>query len=1085
MHKSEMKLFFLLQRLMFLIMGPIIIEIIQMRYLVSLLVVFFVSLSGFSDGGHSHHVLVRPDGSMWSWGANDFGQLGVGNNTPSLVPIEIGSGNTWIEVVRGQFHNLALDEFGRVWSWGANSDGQLGLGHTFDSESPTLVSGLNGIDSIGSGAYHSFAVSVSGNVYAWGRNKSGQLGDGTNTNSSTPILLSVANIDMVRGGADHTLALSHSGNLHAWGSNGYGQLGDGTQFGTNVPVQIGMNSDWEEISAGHHNSMGLRIGDNVFVWGKNTNGQLGTGSTMSLLVPTSAGPDVNQISSGAKHTLLNSFMYGVHTSGSNNFNQLGNGPEKSNALNAVPLTPGTNWSIIDAGEYHNILESGNGEVYSFGRNNRGQGGVGYKSETNPITNIFGPMSRFKNEYSMQFDGVDDKIYTGKVFNELDSNNSFSISVWFKTNVQTNKYLLTHFDPAPSHRGTSLGIESTGNISTVIRNDNSTLNYIHVISNISGLNNNKWHNATITYDGTSTALGTKIYINGLMVSTTIAKDNLSGSIIPSSNSFYISGSQSHISGYLDNVALWNKELTSSEIAEFFNLATDLSEHSTSANLIGWWRMGDGDEFPIVKDHSGQGNDGVMINMAGNAIVPNYPGFNKNAISFDGVDDYVNLNDIHNLDNDKPFSFSVWFKTESTTNGVLFSNWDTTSGYYFYVGSVGEFGLLGKDGTGTLEVSTPSDPMNDNKWHHALFTYSGNAKYAGTKLYIDGVMRSTQSAFDSLTLSGSMTSPSNLIIGADNNGTSGYFDGKTDEISLWNKELTPTEVTEIYAGNTHINLKQSSMSSNLVGWWRMGDGDSYPMIKDHSVNANHGTMVNMNMTSIHEIGKPDITDGLVAWWDFEETSGTSSTDLISSITGTLNGGMSFGTNSGNGVYGNALVFDGSDDNINFGLPTELQFTASDNFSISLWFKTSSNNTTFLYANGKSGLIRETDLVLKPTGNLNFSIRTGASVKHYCEAVPPTNYDDNQWHNIVAVRDMSLNGSSGASKIYFDGTALTVTDTQLTSLSGTLYETTGAVYLGSSFMPADFFNGSIDDLRVYNKVLAPDVILEIFKSGNAQLP
>jgi hypothetical protein len=86
-------------------------------------------------------------------------------------------------------------------------------------------------------------------------------------------------------------------------------------------------------------------------------------------------------------------------------------------------------------------------------------------------------------------------------------------------------------------------------------------------------------------------------------------------------------------------------------------------------------------------------------------------------------------------------------------------------------------------------------------------------------------------------------------------SNYIEGLLDKASIWNKSLTATEVTTVYTGNTQIDLKKTAMSANLVGWWRMGDGDTYPIIKDHSYNRNNGTMTNMNNTSIIDLNKPE--------------------------------------------------------------------------------------------------------------------------------------------------------------------------------------------------------------------------------------
>ena len=136
-------------------------------------------------------------------------------------------------------------------------------------------------------------------------------------------------------------------------------------------VQTRANTDWLQVGVRLQNSSTLKAGGNIYVWGKNYNGQLGIGTTTNTPTPVLGGPDVDKIDAGAKHAILNSFTNGVFVTGSNTFNQLGSGPDKRNFPNTSPITPGTNWANVESGECHNILESGNGEVYRFGRNNKG------------------------------------------------------------------------------------------------------------------------------------------------------------------------------------------------------------------------------------------------------------------------------------------------------------------------------------------------------------------------------------------------------------------------------------------------------------------------------------------------------------------------------------------------------------------------------------------------------------------------------------------------------------------------------------------------------------------------------------------
>ncbi|MEE9450789.1 MAG: hypothetical protein V3V72_12125, partial [Ignavibacteriaceae bacterium] len=154
-----------------------------------------------------HSVGLNADGTVYSWGNNDYGQLGDNSTTQRETPVKVLKGaysgttylgdnadNKIIAVALGQYHSIALAEDGTVYSWGQNNYGQLGDG-TEDINRLTPVKVLKGaysegttylgdninnkITAVALGYYHSIALAVDGTVYSWGRNHYGQLGDGT------------------------------------------------------------------------------------------------------------------------------------------------------------------------------------------------------------------------------------------------------------------------------------------------------------------------------------------------------------------------------------------------------------------------------------------------------------------------------------------------------------------------------------------------------------------------------------------------------------------------------------------------------------------------------------------------------------------------------------------------------------------------------------------------------------------------------------------------------------------------------------------------------------------------------------------
>jgi len=169
------------------------------------------------------------------------------------VPTQVGSIYDAIQISLGYHHALVLRGDGTVWSWGRNVEGQLGDG-TFTGRSTAVqVTGLSDIVWIEAGEYHSLALDKDGVLYAWGRNTYGRLGDGTTDNSNVPIAITPAiwnghAIHAMAGGGEHSLGIiDYMGApvFFSWGRNNYGQLGlgDGSASTAATPILITMPLD--------------------------------------------------------------------------------------------------------------------------------------------------------------------------------------------------------------------------------------------------------------------------------------------------------------------------------------------------------------------------------------------------------------------------------------------------------------------------------------------------------------------------------------------------------------------------------------------------------------------------------------------------------------------------------------------------------------------------------------------------------------------------------------------------------------------------------------------------------------------------
>ena len=284
--------------------------------------------------GHSFSLALKNDGTLWAWGANEYGQLGVndGTTTDKTAPVKIGVAANWTRISVGNGHVLALKSDGTLWAWGLNSLGQLGIGTIVDSPVPAQVGTDTAWTSIAAGYDHSVALRNDGTIWTWGGNSSGELGIGkiTNTPNPSPTQIMGTNWSAISAGGSgvpytyiadgelthvggHTLALKGDGTLWAWGQNIFGQLGDaGTPnyymgwagAGTyplrdyvsgadrSLPFQIGTDTDWAVVSAGAVIALRSSSDGTLWAWGLNVNGQLANGiAGMDNMLPWPVGTD--------------------------------------------------------------------------------------------------------------------------------------------------------------------------------------------------------------------------------------------------------------------------------------------------------------------------------------------------------------------------------------------------------------------------------------------------------------------------------------------------------------------------------------------------------------------------------------------------------------------------------------------------------------------------------------------------------------------------------------------------------------------------------------------------------------------------
>jgi len=285
---------------------------------------------------------IYSDGSLWAWGYNDSGQLGLGNRTNYSSPKQIGALTNWSAISGGTLsYALAIKTDGTIWSWGRNSYGQLGLGNTTNYSSPKQIGSLTNWAKVACGQGHTVAVKTDGTLWAWGYNLSaygapygGQLGVGNLTYYSSPkqvgALTAWLNVSCA---AYSTLAVKTDGTLWSWGMNsngpygGLGLLGLGNNTSYNSPKQAGSLTDWSSTENGVYNSFGIKINGTIWSWGEGYLGSLGLNNRTYYSSPKQIGALTSwgKIIAGGRSTSAISTNGSLWMWGDNGVGQLGLG----------------------------------------------------------------------------------------------------------------------------------------------------------------------------------------------------------------------------------------------------------------------------------------------------------------------------------------------------------------------------------------------------------------------------------------------------------------------------------------------------------------------------------------------------------------------------------------------------------------------------------------------------------------------------------------------------------------------------------------------------------------------------------------
>ncbi|TDO83715.1 putative secreted protein (Por secretion system target) [Flavobacterium chryseum] len=757
--------------------------------------------------GWAHTVALKTDGSLWAWGYGSLGQIGNGSFTPNFnPPQQIGTAKDWQTILAGHGHTVALKTDGTLWAWGNNFSGQLGNGTTFDKNIPTQVGSDSDWQTVVAGKLHTVALKKDGTLWAWGKNTLGALGDGTTTNSRVPKQIGTAtNWKSISAGSDHTIAIKTDGTLWIWGDNTYGALGDGTTTNKNVPTQIGTSTDWKTVDGGVNYTIAVKTDGSLWAWGFNADGELGNGTKINSLVPVQIGTENNwkMIDGGSIHTVAMKTDESLWTWGSNSLGQLGDGtttdkniPTLLNCLGSLILqTSQANINCFgDAiGSASVTAVSGGTAPYTYLWSNG--------KTTSSITGLTA------GEYSCTVtDAASLSIIKSFIITEpaplnliLTSTNSSctsnngNITAFATGGTLPYEYVLS---PNLIYQSSNVfaGL-SPGRYAVSVRDKNGCMYTSNIV--ISTNNTPPPTASAQTFNNTATVANLKAVGSNLQwFSVPTGGSALSLSTVLQTGTYYVSQT---ING-CESLVRASVNVTIIEPSG--------NEQIPTNGLVAYYPFNGN-----ANDTSGNGANGTV---SGASLTSDRFGNSNTAYSFNGVSSYIDAVIPNIPKNNAARTISGWFKTNDA-----FSDPNKYDATIFNYGTLAKLQRLSLSiyQKGYLNLITGTTSSSDD-YYINNFDYSNNdwyfftITYDGTKLsiYVNGNYVDQKAV--NLNTVGNIFRIGQRISG---DSVNEGFKGTIDDVAIWNRVLTPEEISAMYvpASTTNYTLiPDSNFEKKLI-------------------------------------------------------------------------------------------------------------------------------------------------------------------------------------------------------------------------------------------------------------------------------
>jgi len=667
-------------------------------------------------------------------------------------------------------------------------------------------------------------------------------------------------------------------------------------------------------------------------------------------------------------------------------------------------------------------------------------------------------------YAFNFDGIDDRLNCGND-SSLQITGAMTISCWVKGASTQGASGVSTFDSINSP-GYIFGPNSSGLVSFILADTGSS--YISVDST-QQITTTEWHHIVGVY---TPSVSMKIYIDGQLSKNETS--NIPSSQYAGGNDFVIGYRPCcKIDGQISNVAIWNTDLTGTQVSTLYNNGKpgDIS----SLNPVAWYKLDNSELF--------NGAEWSIDNSK-------YPSVYKSSLDFSGNNQYLQVPDSNDFSfgngtTDSPFSLSAWVNPDAVEFAGIVAKY--VSGIYewlFYLTDSNELRLQLQSNNGTANsINLTTDvAIPTNTWTHVSATYNANGLPSGIDLYINGLPQSLVTEGGSGTYQAMTNTTAPLQIGT----WAGSFrpiNGQVSNVSIWDAELTQAQVSEIYNNGTPSNLSSHSATSNLISWWELD-------------NTTTGLQDSKGSNNASNIGTTKY-DGFVNTLAGESEGMTSSNLVISDINGELIvnpmitspkpiayyqlGDQSVDNGANLLVPNNSLSdyvfdFDGNNDYIDFGDVNN--FDRTDAFSASCWVNLTGSDNEFILSKQDSSTFKGYLLYVNVSRYLILYIASSATNRILIRT--NSTVSNNAWTHLAFTYDGS--STSAGVKLYFNGVNQSLTNLGNTSITGSLLDSNVPFQIsGRDRSGASGVNGKLSNVSIFSTDLSSPQVETLYNNGS----